>query len=95
MLALPEVLTLASATACLRTLSTGLAQEPAEVVVDASRLGQFDSAALAVLLELRRRALKLGKTFAVQAQPRHLSDLARLYGITELLPAVAPTAPVK
>ena len=58
-------------------------------------LGQFDSAALAVLLELRRRALKLGKTFAVQAQPRHLSDLARLYGITELLPAVAPTAPVK
>lgn len=95
MLALPEVLTLASATACLRTLSSALAQEASEVVVDASRLQQFDSAALALLLELRRRALSQGKTFAVQAQPRHLADLARLYGIADLLAAEPETVPVK
>ena len=95
MLALPEVLNLSTASACLRSLSDQLAQQPAEVVVDAARLGQFDSAALAVLLELRRRALSQGKTFAVQSQPRHLSDLARLYGITELLPAEPQAAPVK
>jgi len=57
------------------------------VVVDAARLEQFDSAALAVLLALRRESLKLGKTFAVAGLPQQLADLGSLYGIAELLPA--------
>ncbi len=89
MLQLPETLTQTTATACLRELGAGVAAQADVVVVDASRLGQFDSAALALLLELRRLALKAGKTFAIAGMPQRLGDLARLYGIAELLPAQA------
>ena len=86
MLELPAELTQTSATACLRDLGAGVRAEPAGVVVSAARLGRFDSAALAVLLELRREALALSKTFSVTKLPERLADLARLYGIEELLP---------
>ncbi len=89
MLQLPEMLTQTTATACLRELTAKMSAEPAVVVVDAARLGQFDSVALAVLLELRRQALKIGKTFAVASLPERLGNLARLYGIAELLPIQA------
>lgn len=89
MLQLPEVLTQTTATACLRDLNAAMPGEPAAVAIDASRLGQFDSAALAVLLALRRQALQLGKTFAIAGLPQRLGDLARLYGIDELLPTQA------
>lgn len=95
MLVLPDVLNLTNARACLRALTGALAQEAADVVVDAGSLKQFDSAALAVLLELRRQTLQMGKVFAVQDQPMHLSDLARLYGIADLLPDARGAAPVK
>jgi len=42
-----------------------------------------------VLLELRRDAMKLGKTFAMTGMPERLADLAQLYGISELLPVQA------
>lgn len=87
MLQLPEALTQTTAKVRLAELVGALATESAGVVVDASRLDQFDSTALAVLLGLRREALKLGKTFAIQAMPERLGDLARLYGIDALLPA--------
>lgn len=86
MLELPAELTQTSATACLRDLSAGLSAETDGVVVSAVKLGRFDSAALAVLLALRRETLALGKTFAVTKLPERLADLARLYGIAELLP---------
>jgi len=89
MLVLPEALTQTSASACLRDLGAALPAEPAAVVVDASRLNRFDSVALAVLLALRRQALLLGKTFFVHGLPQRMADLARLYGIAELLPAQA------
>lgn len=86
-LRLPSELTHSQANACLAQLRAGLeaasAGEP--VVVDASALERFDSSALAVLLELRRIALRSQKTLQVQAQPPHLSDLAKLYGIETLL----------
>jgi len=94
-LELPVQLTHASATVCLRDLAAALRGEPAEVVVSAASLGRFDSAALAVLLELRRAALTLGKSFAVTSLPKRLTDLANLYGIEELLPAQAASPPVK
>ncbi len=88
MLVLPVDLTRAQASACLRMLVQGLRTEPGStVVVDASALGQFDSAALAVLLEFRRESLALGKRFVIRAMPERLRDLAGLYGIAELLPA--------
>jgi phospholipid transport system transporter-binding protein len=89
MLRLPDALTQTTAAACLRELGAGLQSEHAAVVVDASGLSRFDSTALAVLLSLRRDALRVGKTFAIAGLPQRLGDLARLYGIAELLPAQA------
>lgn len=62
--------------------------EPA-VVADAGALARFDSSALAVLLECRREALALGKTFSVARVPPRLRELASLYGVAELLPGAA------
>ena len=53
--------------------------------VDASELAQFDSSALAVLLECRRQALAAGQSFSVTGAPRLLVQLANLYGVAELI----------
>lgn len=91
MLVLPKELTQTQATACLRMLVQGLrALSGQDVVVDATGLSRFDSAALAVLLELRRETLAQGKRFSVRGLPARLGDLATLYGIFELLPAASP-----
>jgi phospholipid transport system transporter-binding protein len=88
MLQLPATVTHNTATACLADLLRAVASEPSPcVALDAGALVQFDSTALAVLLALRRAVLKLGKTLSLQAVPPRLADLARLYGIAELLPA--------
>ena len=92
MLKLPALLTQTTARTCLRDLSAALPAQPAGVVVDASGLGKFDSAALAVLLTLRRQALGLGKSFSVSELPQRMADLARLYGIAELLPTTGGDA---
>jgi phospholipid transport system transporter-binding protein len=87
-LVLPAQLTHEHAPASTRMLAQGLrsAPEPA-VVADAGALTQFDSSALAVLLECRREALALGKTFSVTRMPARLRELATLYGVAQLLPA--------
>lgn len=91
MLVLPKELTQFQATACLAMLVQGLrSQSGPDVVVDATALSRFDSAALAVLLEFRREALALGKSFSVRGLPVRLADLATLYGIVELLPSTPP-----
>jgi len=87
-LVLPQDLTRNQANACLQMLVQGLPALPGKsVVVDASALERFDSSALAVLLELRRECLGLGKSLAIRALPQRLRDLATVYGIVELLPA--------
>ncbi len=89
MLLLPSELTHAQARACLQMLLQGLRSHGgAAVTVDASALQRFDSAALAVLLEFRRECLAVGKQFAVRGLTPRLADLAALYGIAGLLPAV-------
>jgi phospholipid transport system transporter-binding protein len=86
-LVLPAELTHAHATACCRMLAQALRKDPArEAVADASALRHFDSSALAVLLECRREALALGKSFAVHEMQPRLRSLATLYGVSELLP---------
>ncbi|MCX7255798.1 MAG: STAS domain-containing protein [Polaromonas sp.] len=92
MLTLPAVLTHAASAAFARSLPQALQSESGDLVADASALQQFDSSALAVLLECRRQALAAGKAFSVQGAPTRLRELAGLYGVAELIPA-AP-APV-
>jgi len=97
-LVLPQELTHAQANACLSQLTAGLkTQAGADVVLDASDLLRFDSAALAVLLEFKRQCLALSKGFSIYGMPKQLGDLAMLYGISELLPLATPPAalPVK
>jgi phospholipid transport system transporter-binding protein len=87
-LVLPAELTHEQAPACCRMLAQALRSDPSsQAVADASALRQFDSSALAVLLECRREALALGKTFAVSHLHPRLRALATLYGVGELLPA--------
>ena len=88
LLQLPAELMHEQAAACTRGLSEQLRSQPGgEAVADASSLRQFDSSALAVLLQLRREAVALGKSFAVRGLPERLRALAVLYGVEPLLPA--------
>lgn len=90
MLVLPAELTHAGAAACCAMLAQALRSESGtQAVADASALRQFDSSALAVLMECRREALALGKAFSVHQMPPRLRELASLYGVAELLPASA------
>ena len=90
MLVLPPELTHRQATACLQMLLHGLrVHRESGVVVDASAMTVFDSSALAVLLECRREALSVGKTFAVQGLPTALRGMAGLYGVGTLLTPVS------
>ena len=67
-------------------LAQALKREPAATaVIDASGLQQFDSAALALLLECQRLAQASGRAFAVRGVPPKLGQLARLYGVEALL----------
>ncbi|MEO5736102.1 MAG: STAS domain-containing protein [Variovorax sp.] len=88
MLVLPTRLLHDDAPACLRMLQQGLAAaSESSTVVDASALTQFDSSAIAVLLECRREASSAGRGFAVKGLPPRLRELATLYGVAGLLPA--------
>ncbi len=86
MLLLPATVTAKEAKDTLRLLLQAMKGEPqAKVLVDASNLHQFDSAALAVLLECQRAADAWGKSFALRNAPPKLVALARLYGVDVLL----------
>ncbi len=87
MLALPQSVRLGNAEQVLSLLTQGLQSSPtqAKLQLDASALHDFDSAALAVLLECQRRALASGRTLALVGSPTKLEALARVYGLTALL----------
>ncbi len=87
MLVLPSEITHTQARTCLRMLVQALHGESAAALADASALVKFDSSALAVMLECRREAHVMGKTFSVRGLPAQLRALAALYGVGELLPA--------
>jgi phospholipid transport system transporter-binding protein len=55
------------------------------LVVDAAALAEFDSAALAVLLQARRQADAAGRGFELRGAPPKLVQLAQLYGVAGLL----------
>jgi len=86
MLLLPATVTVREARDTQRMLSQALKAEPdSGVVIDAGNLQQFDSAALAVLLECHRLANAWGRAFAVRNAPPKLVALAKLYGVDGLL----------
>jgi phospholipid transport system transporter-binding protein len=87
MLLLPATLTAREARDTLRMLTQALQKEgsDAAVVVDAGPLQQFDSAALAVLLEIDRLAGAWGRPFSIRSAPAKLAALAKLYGVDALL----------
>jgi phospholipid transport system transporter-binding protein len=92
-LLLPASINVNDARDALHMLAQSLKREPAvEAVIDASALQQFDSSALAVLLECQRLAQASGRGFAVRGAPAKLGQLAKLYAMDELLlPPSAPT----
>jgi len=93
--ALPATLTHREATATLASLAAAVSAPGAgDVRLDASALAQFDTSAIAVLLECRRLAQQAGRTLRIDGLPAPLIELARLYGVEALLadgPAAAPT----
>ena len=97
MLVLPARLTHDDAPACMRMLQQGLAAEGTadSAVIDASALRQFDSSALAVLLEIDRLAQAWGRDFAIRSAPAKLAALAKLYGVDALLLMSENGAPAK
>lgn len=91
MLNLPATIGLTDAHTVMRPLAEALAREPADrVQIDAAGLRQFDSSALAVLLECRRLAQTSGRAFQLSGAPARLRQLAGLYGVAELL-GMAPS----
>ncbi len=90
MLLLPSEVTHAQASASLRLLLQTLQSEQgSEVVLDAAGLSRFDSSALALLLECRRAAGRVGKSLVLKNPPPALLTLAQLYGVQELLQGAA------
>lgn len=85
-LSLPAVLMHPQAAACRQQLAQSIAGTQDRVVLlDASRLEQFDSSALAVLLDCRRQAQARDRTLQVQGMNHKLRQLASLYGVLGLL----------
>jgi phospholipid transport system transporter-binding protein len=84
---LPERLTLDEAAATLATLRAAVSGQggAGDVTVNAGALRQFDSSAVAVLLELRRDLQPQGRALHVQDWPPRLQDLVRVYGVQDLL----------
>lgn len=86
MLALPATVTLSQAAATLLAYEQALDRaQGAASGVDASALERFDSSLIAVLLGCARAARAKGQTFELHAAPPKLIELARLYGVAELL----------
>ncbi len=82
---LPAVLTHELAAQLEREIKSQVLAQPADVVVDAAALQEFDSSALALLLACRREAMSAGKSFSVRSLPARVEQLAGLYGIAGLI----------
>lgn len=92
MVTLPAVMTHDLAGGFVLSLCEAVRAEPGDVTADASQLQEFDSSALAVLLDCRRAATAAGKQFFVQGLPARLRQLAGLYGVAHLIPP-SPSSP--
>ena len=58
---------------------------PDRLTIDFAAITEVDSSAVALLLEWRRIAARLGKTLLFVNLPANLLALAELYGVSELI----------
>ncbi len=97
LLRLPAAVQLANASALWREWEAKLRAEAAgvsaqagrEVRLNAAELAAFDSSALSLLLSCARLCRQHGLNLEIHGAPQALRDLARLYGLDELLWPVA------
>lgn len=89
-LTLPATLTLSEAALWVDQINIEL-RDPSrgELVVDAAALTHFDSSVLALLLQVRREAIRQQRPYAVRGAPTKLMALAQMYGVKELLGVTA------
>lgn len=87
---LPATATLHEAAALAATLPAAVADGSGVLSLDASALVAFDSSTIALLMQARRLAQAAGRSFEVTGAPAKLVELARLYGVEELL-SLSPT----
>lgn len=91
-LKLPPDLTFTKAVACTAAFKDDLraacVREPqVQIVLDAGSVKQFDSSALAILMQLRRDVIALGgQGVRVASMPEKLRELSKLYGVADLFP---------
>ncbi len=88
---LPATATLEQAAELATTLPAEVAGGAGVLRVDAVALQAYDSSTIALLLQARRLAQAAGRGFEVVGAPAKLVELARLYGVEELL-ALSPTS---
>ncbi len=95
---LPDNATLEHAATLAATLPAAVSGGSGVLHIDASALKTYDSSTIALLMQARRLAQAAGRGFAVDHVPTQLAQLARLYGVEELLSlslpdqAAAPTS---
>lgn len=98
MLKLPESVRLDDAPELWAALQASLRVEAAQIgnaagralPLNAAELRQFDSAALTLLLGAARLCAQQGLSLQIHNAPAKLQELARVYGVAELLwPAAA------
>jgi phospholipid transport system transporter-binding protein len=69
---------------------TARADLPDRLTIDFAGVGAIDSSAVALLLEWRRQAQRLGKRLEFANLPANLVALATLYGVEELIQPPTP-----
>ncbi len=85
-LMLPSTVTHNEEVACLELLLSGVQSWQGNTVrIDTAALNKFDSSALAILLQIKREVLALGKELSILGLPKQLQELANLYGIQSVL----------
>ena len=89
---LPENATLEQAAGLAAQLPAALAAESSGAFsIDATALKAYDTSTVALLLQAHRLAKGAGRGFEVVGAPLQLAELARLYGVEELL-SLSPAA---
>lgn len=82
---LPRLATLEQAPDLALELRASLAQGDGALGVDLSGVEAFDTSTIALLLQAQRLASAEGRGLEIIAPPAKLCELARLYGVGELL----------
>ena len=89
MMQLPPVATLDHTAALAVALAVAVADGSGPLVVDGSALDDYDTSTIALLMQARRLAAAAGRGVEFRGLPPQLLELARLYGVAELVESAA------